>query len=118
MAQRSVLARLQDILDNIENIEQFIAGKSLSDFEHDVFLRMAAERALEIISEASRHIPDTTKAGHAGIPWQDIRSIGNIIRHAYQNVEPEVIWKTIMHDLRPLRVAIETMKKEELSRNG
>lgn len=95
MKERTPLARLQDILTNISNANLFIEGKSLSGFKSDTFLRLAVERALEIISEASRHIPDVAKARYPDIPWQDIKSIGNVLRHDYQRLDSELIWKTV-----------------------
>jgi uncharacterized protein with HEPN domain len=49
---------LHDILETIALIETALAGKSREDFGKDDILRLAIQRAIEIISEASRHIPD------------------------------------------------------------
>ena len=51
------LARLEDIFAAIEGLERATAGKSLEQYRTDWLLRMATQRAVEIISEASRHIP-------------------------------------------------------------
>ncbi|AEH79245.1 hypothetical protein [Sinorhizobium meliloti] len=48
MAKRKVLA---EILEAIHGIETHAAGKSLGDFERDWLLRLAIQRALEIISK-------------------------------------------------------------------
>jgi tryptophan synthase alpha chain len=112
MKGRAPLARLQDILDQIGNIERFLEGQTLADFLRKDILHLAVERALEIISEASRHVPDSAKAKHPEIPWQEIKTIGNILRHEYQRVDPEVVWETATKDLEPLRRAVERMKQE------
>ena len=112
MKRRKPAVRLQDILDNIINIQNFLKGKSLENFKTDTFLRFAVERALEIISEASRHIAESDKARYPQIPWYEIKAVGNILRHEYQSVDPEIIWDTATQDLEPLRHAIETMKRE------
>ena len=57
--------RLHHILIAIENIRTLLRGRSRADFEHDLMLRMAVERLFEIISEASRYIPDSLKAAAA-----------------------------------------------------
>lgn len=56
MGDRTVY-RLQDILDAIEQIDVLLNGKTFADLQNDRILRAAFERFLEIISEASRHIP-------------------------------------------------------------
>jgi uncharacterized protein with HEPN domain len=50
--------RLRDIANAIDDIDSLLSGKSFSDVQADRFMRAAFERFLEIISEASRHVPD------------------------------------------------------------
>jgi uncharacterized protein with HEPN domain len=113
MNTRSLDARLQDILTSIGHIEKAISGKSFEDYKSEPILRLAVERALEIISEASRYLPETEKEKYPVIPWQEVKAIGNILRHAYQGVDPEIIWTTVTLDLGPLKQAVEAMLVEE-----
>jgi len=55
-------------------------------------MRAAFERFLEIISQASRHVPDELKADAPDIPWRRIADIGNHIRHAYNKVDAGILW--------------------------
>lgn len=64
--------------------------------------RAAAERAIEIISEAVRHLPSDIVARHPQIPWSQIKAIGNKVRHEYHRLEPKIIWDIVEHDLKPL----------------
>jgi uncharacterized protein with HEPN domain len=48
---------IQEILAAIEGIEAALAGKTFTDFQNDWLLRHGVQRGIEIISEASRHIP-------------------------------------------------------------
>lgn len=52
----------------------------------------AFERFLEILSEASRHIPETLKAKTPEVPWRRVGDIGNHLRHAYHRVDAGVLW--------------------------
>lgn len=52
----------------------------------------ASERFVEIISEATRRLPDGWKAHHPETPWTDIASIGNVIRHRYDTMDAEIIY--------------------------
>jgi uncharacterized protein with HEPN domain len=40
-------------------------------------------------------------------PWQAIRSLGNVLRHAYDGVDPNVIWRIVRNDLRSLKQSVE-----------
>lgn len=55
---------LLEILDEIDWLTNILAQKSLADFKADRALRYAVERSIEIISEASRRIPDSLKSLH------------------------------------------------------
>ncbi|MBB3978993.1 uncharacterized protein with HEPN domain [Rhizobium azooxidifex] len=72
------------MLDAIEQIERMLAEKTLEDLNGDRYLRAAYERFLEILSEASRHVPPDLKDAFPDIPWRRIADIGNHLRHAYQ----------------------------------
>lgn len=99
--------RLRDIANAIDDIDTLLSGKTFSDVQADRFLRAAFERFLEIVSEASRHVPDelTKEADH--IPWPRIKAIGNHIRHAYDRVDAEILWNTYAQgELAMLREAV------------
>ena len=72
----------------------------------------ALERGVEIISEASRHIPDEVKAQHPVIPWPDVKAIGNHLRHGYERVDLDVIWKIATEDLNDLEPVLRKMLAE------
>lgn len=110
MTGRKVGPVLAEILDAIGGIEAHTAGKSLADFEQDWLLRLATQRALEIVSEASRHIPDELLPLAPDVPWKQIRGIGNILRHEYHRIADDVIWAVVTENLSPLKSAVEAIK--------
>jgi uncharacterized protein with HEPN domain len=104
--------RLHDILDNTALIEGAIKGKSYDQFLADPILRLAIERAIEIISEASRHIPSDMTDRYPAIPWRNIRDIGNVLRHNYQRVDADIAWKIASGQLAELTPVIATLLTE------
>jgi uncharacterized protein with HEPN domain len=54
-------------------------------------------RCLEIISEASRRLPDDLKARHPAIAWKQMAAAGNIYRHDYEDVAASYVWVTLQH---------------------
>jgi uncharacterized protein with HEPN domain len=63
----------------------------------------AVTRCLEIISEASRRLPDDLKARHPAIGWKQMAGAGNVYRHDYEDVAAEFVWETVQRALPPLR---------------
>lgn len=100
---------LEDILDAIALIEEAVAGHDRASFGEVLFVQRGVERSLEIISEAVRHLPDNLLALRPDIAWVDIRAIGNLIRHEYWRVDPDIVWAVTAEDLPPLCAAIKDL---------
>jgi uncharacterized protein with HEPN domain len=79
-AARSLRLRLDDILESIDITANAVEGRDLASFDADPVLRLASERAVEIISEAVRHIPEEERDKHPDVPWRNIMAIGNRLR--------------------------------------
>jgi uncharacterized protein with HEPN domain len=84
--------RFADNIDNIERVEQFTAGMDLATFVSQGAVAHGVQYALLIISEAARKLGTHAERLAPHQPWADIRSIGNMLRHQYDDVDPEVIW--------------------------
>jgi uncharacterized protein with HEPN domain len=109
MAVPSAIPRLRDIVEAIEHIRSIMGGISLDAFEADWQKRWLVERGVEIISEAS--LSAELKVRHADIPWPKVANIGNVLRHEYERIAPDILWRLIQDDLTPL----DDVCREELT---
>jgi uncharacterized protein with HEPN domain len=103
MPSKNPAQRLRDIIDNIDAIEVFTAQLDFPAFRADRKTVYAVVRALEIVSEASRRLPDDLTDRHPEIDWVAIAAAGNVYRHEYEAVDEALIWHTVSHDLAALR---------------
>jgi len=99
-------AVLRDIEHHILLAIQFAAGVDYEGFRNDTRTVFAVIRCLEIVSEASRRLPDELKARHRSIPWRDIAGAGNVYRHDYEDVAAKLVWDTVQLALPPLQAVI------------
>jgi uncharacterized protein with HEPN domain len=99
----TVQDRLHDILEPISSVENMTQGRSLEQFASDVILRMATERFLEIICEASRRLPDEIKKNDSTIDRQKMIDFGNVLRHAYHAIKVDIVWDIVQKDLPALK---------------
>jgi uncharacterized protein with HEPN domain len=105
---------LRDILHHIDLASQFVGGFDRDRFKADLRTVYAVTRCLEVISEASRRLPDALKSRHPAIAWREMAAAGNVYRHDYEDVAAQFVWETVKQALPPLRAVVE----EELKRLG
>jgi uncharacterized protein with HEPN domain len=103
--------RLRDILEAIADIEALWDGRTLADFVSDRIARMATERLLEIVCEASRRLSDESKASAPEIEWRTIIDFGNVLRHAYHATRTDLVWDVVRSDLPALKAFAENQMR-------
>ena len=78
-------------LEDIDAIAAFIAQLDLAAFRVDRKTVYAVVRALEIVPEASRRLPDELRNRHREIDWAAVAASGNVYRHEYEAVDEALI---------------------------
>jgi uncharacterized protein with HEPN domain len=87
---RSIRLRLDDIIRAIDGAELTIGGIGFDTFQTVYHMPRTVERCIEIVSEATRHIPTELKTRYPDIPWQQIAGIGNVLRHDFDLVDDHI----------------------------
>ena len=90
---------------NITLARRFVENMNLEAFSADERTLYAVTRCLEIISEASRRLPNDMKARYPEVPWAQIAGAGNVYRHDYEDVLASILWNTVHHQLDGLERA-------------
>jgi uncharacterized protein with HEPN domain len=101
--------RLNHMIEAIDNIFEFVDGKSFEAYKNDKMLRFAIIKNLEIIGEAAYLLKPDFKSDHDYIQWKDMISMRHILVHGYYQIRDEIIWATIETELRTLRKKISDM---------
>jgi uncharacterized protein with HEPN domain len=89
---------LRDIISYGESIIGKLEGVAFDSFARDADLRDLVIYRLQCVSEATKNVlsfDPTIGERHPEIPWRNVRDIGNLLRHEYENVDVEVIWETV-----------------------
>lgn len=115
MVKRGVRVRLEDMREAIEGGLQLVEGHSFESYQKNFGLRRAVERCVEIVSEASKHLPEDLKALHPDSHWHEIRAIGNLLRHEYHRVDDLVMWRIATRYFPDLRtVVVDLLADDDL----
>ena len=109
MPPREWRLRVDDIVDAIARIEQYIEGLTFEQFKADQKTVDAVVRNLEIIGEAVRHLSAEAENLPGNVPWTDIGAMRNILIHEYFGVDINIIWQTVVDDLPTLRLAVSRL---------
>lgn len=87
----------------------FVGGMSFEDFADDERTQFAAIRALEIVGEAARGVPDEIRMQATEIPWARVIGMRNILVHDYMGTNPRVVFDTVRLFLPDLIVRLEAL---------
>lgn len=98
--------RLQHMLENIDGVSEITAGLPVETIVASFTLIRATERALQIISEAAKELPEHLRATEPDISWKNIIGIGNLLRHEYYRIDASVLTAILTQELPTLRSAV------------
>jgi len=111
-AKRDHRAYLRDIARYAEIGEGMVTGVKFEEFVKDEVKVLAALQVLEVIGEASKRVPDSLKSRYPEIPWRDVAGTRDKLIHGYFDVDLEVVWRSLLEDLPPLRRTVARMLED------
>jgi len=112
MTSRSFRIRLSDIREEIAGIRALTSAADAESFAASWAMKRAVEHALLIIAEAAKHIPEQIKATRSEVPWQKIHGLGNMLRHEYRRIDPDILWSVVTDQLDELDRAAEALLEQ------
>ena len=99
-------ARLQHILDAINEIEEYSKDRNFFDFINNSMFRFACIKQLELIGEAANHISIEARENFPEIEWLQIIAMRNVFIHEYFGIDLNVVWQIIESDIPELKLNI------------
>lgn len=100
---RNYLDYIDDIINSIDEISEFIKGMDFETFKTDKKTIKAIIRDLEIIGEASTKISADIQNKYLNIPWKRMIGMRNKLIHEYFGVDLEIVWVVCTEEIPPLK---------------
>lgn len=97
-SSRTTQNRFSDIVERGESIARAIEGLDYEAFLQDSIRQDAVCYGLLCLSEATArlmYLDPTIPERYPEVPWHQIRGIGNVLRHGYDDLDLSVIWKAV-----------------------
>ena len=102
MTRRDPAVALRQMRDFAAEAVELTFAKPRSVLETDRTLFLALTRLVELVGEASARVDAETRARYPGIPWRAIKETRNRLIHAYDDIDPDVLWEVASVDLPEL----------------
>jgi uncharacterized protein with HEPN domain len=103
---------VEDIIEAMDDAVSFTENMKYEEFVEDRKTVYAVIRAIEIIGEAVKRIPDSVKSRYQQIPWRDMAGMRDKLIHEYFGVDSRAVWDTVKKDIPNLKPLFDRILKD------
>ena len=107
MIARDHVSYVEDIIEHMNYAEEFINNLTFEEFTNDKKTILSVTKCIEVVGEATKHIPDSIREKYPDIPWNDLAGIRDRLVHGYFKVNLVIVWTTVTQEFPELRPKME-----------
>lgn len=105
--------RVRHMIEAAEAALSFIKSRTRLGLEQDKMLQFALVRAVEVVGEAASKVTAEGRAEAPQVPWAVITGARNRLVHAYFDIDLDILWVTVCHDLPALVTQLQVLRLPE-----
>ena len=103
---------IEDIIEAMNDTLSFVEDLNYGGFVKYRKTIYAVIRAIEIIGEAVKKIPELVKNRYPQIPWRDMAGMRDKLIHGYFGADLKRVWKTVKEDIPKLKPMFDKILKD------
>lgn len=103
---------LEDIIVSMDKVKKFTENISYQNFIRDEKTIFAVVRALEIIGEGVKNIPEVLRNKYPEIPWKDMAGMRDKLIHEYFGVKLDIVWNTVKSEIPDLKPKFQKILRD------
>ncbi len=111
--RKDPLIFIKHILESIDKIEAFSKNLSKKTLSKNELKQYAIIRAIEVIGESVKNLPDSLKNKYPNVPWKEIAGTRDKMIHHYFGVDLNIVWDIISKEIPKLKEDIKDILKKE-----
>lgn len=100
---------LQDIVDAIDAITDFLGNMRYEEFLEDGKTHSAIVWKIQVIGEATKNVPRTIRQRYPAVPWKEMAGMRDRIAHSYFGIDYEIVWNVIKDRLPEIKPQIQSI---------
>lgn len=112
MSNRRDRDYLNDILEGIERVAEYICGLSRDEFMQDRKTIDAVVRNLEVVGEATKGLSMGLRDRRPEVPWKSLAGVRDKLIHHYFGLNYDIIWTIAAEQFPPLLPLIRAIVEE------
>ncbi len=115
--KKDYLDYIEDIIEAMNKAEQFVEGLSYELFAADDQINFAVVRALEIVGEAAKRIPQPVCTQYPQVPWSEMAGMRDRLIHGYDNVNLKLVWQTVKNRIPLVKPMLQQLLDDHELKN-
>ena len=116
MSKHDYRVTLRQMEEYAGRAQEICADKTLDELMGDWQATLALERALEVLGEAVKRLPNDLRNRYTQVEWRAIAGMRDRLIHGYDFIKHEILWNAVHEQLPTLRETIQQMLDD--SENG
>lgn len=109
MTRHDDVVSIRQMRDHAAEAVELARGRTRHDLDADRVFALALTRLLEILGEAAGRVSIATRTNSPGIAWSSIVGLRNRLIHGYDQVDFDILWEIVAHDLAPLVAELDSI---------